>query len=401
MWVTPCAMHWTPTRSSGSVDDAATWMIEAPDAIVIGGGHNGLVCAADRDPRPQRGPGDRPRRASTELASRQESKIIMSEPMTMPTPLDSLDLTGLGLGRHRLLRTVAVMADGSTIAMPINVLKGPRDGPRLVAIAGIHGDEFDGPAALLELADLIDPMQLSGSLIIVPIANPPAFRVGRRWNPADGANLNRILPADPEGSVTHRLGTILVDEVIRGADFVVTIHGWTAGSMTVPYVEYTAGHETSEAARAGAAAFGLSYLEALGRLEGRLMSIVAELGIPGCEVEIGGEGITLPDRAAIGVHGTFGLLRHLGMLPGDAPMAGVQADIVRTEVIAPTGGALRQTRIRVGEVVRVGDPLATITDLNGTPIVRLDSRSSGILAMRRHALNVEPGDLVAVIFTNR
>lgn len=46
MWVTPCAMHWTPTRSSGSVDDAATWMIEAPDAIVIGGGHNGLVCAA-------------------------------------------------------------------------------------------------------------------------------------------------------------------------------------------------------------------------------------------------------------------------------------------------------------------------------------------------------------------
>ncbi len=320
-------------------------------------------------------------------------------------PADGLtalgELGALPPGRHRLARNVASMADGTTISLPVNVLMGDRPGPRLVAIAGVHGDEHDGPAALLEISDRIEPEVLRGMLVVVPVANPPAFRVARRWNPDDGANLNRILPADPAGSITHRLGAVLIEEVVTGADFVLTIHGWTAGSLTVPYVEYTAGHSTSRAAREGAAAFGLPYLEPLGLLPGRLMSLVAESGIAGCEVEIGGEGITLPDRAAIGVRGVERLLRHLAMID-DAALTATpgQRDIARAQLVAPVGGALRQTSVRVGDTVRVDEPLATIVDLNGRALEDLRSPANGVLAMRRHALCVEPGDLVAVVFTD-
>jgi predicted deacylase len=304
-------------------------------------------------------------------------------------------------GRHRLARSVAKTADGAEICLPVNILRGPRDGPRLVAIAGIHGDEHDGPAALLDICDELDPNELTGTLVVVPIANPPAFRTNTRWNVADGQNLNRIFPGEPDGSISHWLARQLVDEVIPGADFVLTIHGWTTGWLTVPYVEYTLGHATTEAARSGAKAFGLSYLEPLGLLPGRLMSTVAGLGIPGCEVEIGGEGITLPARAEIGRRGVMNLLRHLGMKVGKPALPDDQRDVSRYELRAHIGGVFRRAEeIEVGRAIARRDALGTICGLNGEPLADVIAPAGGIVACLRHALSIEPGDLLAVIFAD-
>jgi predicted deacylase len=306
-----------------------------------------------------------------------------------------------GPGRHLLARSVARTADGADICLPVNILRGPRDGPRMVAIAGVHGDEYDGPAALLDVCDELDPGELAGTLVVVPIANPPAFRTGTRWNIADGQNLNRIFPGDADGSISHRLARSLVDEVIPGADFVLTVHGWTTGWLTVPYVEYTTRHATTDAARAGAAAFGLSYLEPLDLLPGRLMSTVADMGIPGCEVEIGGEGITLPARAEIGRRGVLGLLRHLGMIAGDPEIPDVQRDVVRHEIRAVVGGAFRRAAaIEPGQPISAAERVGTISGLNGEPLTDVVAPAGGIVACLRHALPVEPGDLLAVVFAD-
>jgi predicted deacylase len=318
------------------------------------------------------------------------------------TPVDSpLVVTSYGPGRHRLARDVATTADGAEIRLPVNILRGRRDGPRLVAIAGIHGDEHDGPAALLDVCDELDPNDLHGTLVVVPIANPPAFRTATRRNVADGENLNRIFPGDPDGSISHRLARLLVDEVIPGADFMLTIHGWTTGWLTLPYVEYTASHKTTEAARAGAAAFGLSQMEPLGMLPGRLMSTVAGMGIPGCEVEIGGEGITLPARADIGRRGVIGLLRHLRMIAGEPAIPDDQRDVTRYETRAALGGVFRRARgIEVGREIGRNDALGTICGMNGEPLREVVASADGIVACLRHALSVEPGDLIAVVFAD-
>lgn len=312
-----------------------------------------------------------------------------------------LVLGGYRPGRHLLARSVSRMADGAEVNVPVNILRGPRDGPRLVAIAGVHGDEHDGPAALLDICDELDPSDLDGTLVVVPIANPPAFRTNTRWNVADGQNLNRIFPGEPDNSVSHRLARLLVDEVIPGANFVLTIHGWTTGWLTVPYVEYTAGHATTEAARAGAAAFGLPYLEPLGLLPGRLMSTVAAMGIPGCEVEVGGEGITLPARAEVGRRGVINLLRHLGMVAGEPAVPVDQRDVTRYEVPADLGGVFRRTRgIEVGRAITRGEVLGMISGLNGEPLGDVVAPADGIVACLRHSLSIEPGDLLGVVFAN-
>lgn len=313
---------------------------------------------------------------------------------------DPIALASLPPGRHRLWRRAGDMADGSRVSIPMIVLRGATPGPGLVAIGGIHGDEHDGPAALLELAETVDPADLAGTLIVVPIANPPAFRTSTRWNVADGQNLNRIFPGEPEGSISHRIARLLVDEVLPGSDFVLTIHGWTTGWLTVPYVEYTRDHPTSDASRAGAAAFGLSHLESLGLLPGRLMSHLADEGIPGCEVEIGGEGITMPDRAALGVRGVLGVLRQHRMLAGSPTIPDDQHDVRRHEVRASAGGAFRRDpTIAVGRAVQADERIGSIVALDGSSLATVTSPGSGLLACLRHALSVEPGDLLAVVFS--
>jgi hypothetical protein len=291
------------------------------------------------------------------------------------------------------------MADGSELCLPVNALVGARSGPRLAVVAGVHGDEHEGPAALLELSDRLDHSALAGMAVLVPVANPPAFRSASRWNREDGLNMNRIFPGDRDGPMTHRLARLLVDEVIRGSDFLLTIHGWTTGWLTIPYVEYTAGHPTSVAARAGAAAFGLEHLEPLGLLPGRLASLAAEMGIPACEVEVGGEGVTLPDRRAIAERGTIGLMRHLGMLEGEVWRPSAQADVARHQVVASVGGAFRRRDdLRPGVDVAGGARIGDIRGLNGEPLAEVVAPVAGVLAMLRHALSIAPGDLVAVVF---
>src|SRR6185295_9940329 len=82
------------------------------------------------------------------------------------TSVRALDYASLAPGRHELRFAVATLADGSELAIPVTVLVGRRRRPRLVAIAGVHGNEFPGPLALVDLARRLDPAELDGTVVI-------------------------------------------------------------------------------------------------------------------------------------------------------------------------------------------------------------------------------------------
>ena len=312
------------------------------------------------------------------------------------------ELEALESGRlHRFAWSIARMADGAEVSLPVIVLAGRAARPRLVAVAGVHGDEHEGPAALLEAARRIDPATLAGRVVIVPVANPPAFRANARRNPIDGVDLNRVFPGDPSGSISSRIAHQLMTGVVPGSDLLISIHGWTTGSLTVPYCEYPRHSSVAGVSRAAAFAMGLPYCEGLDWLPGRLMTNAAEAGTPAIEAEVGGEGITLPERRAVALAGVMRLLDHLGILrdPQDGAGSGVApVDVRRTTLAAPVGGALLR-HVELGEVVRAGSRVATISDLSGVRLASVYAAEGGVVAMLRHAGSVEPGDAVAAVFT--
>src|SRR3989475_3240782 len=213
---------------------------------------------------------------------------------------------------------VTTTPDGSTLSIPLNVITGTRRHPRLLAVAGHHGDEQEGPSALISLWHSLRPESLRGSLVMIPVLNPPAFQAVRRASLEDGLDINRIFPGNSRGTVTERLADALCAHLIRGSDLVLWMHGWSAGYLVEPYVEYPKSGKVSEVSRLAARAFGLGYVNPLEAGPGRLVTVASAMGIPIIEVEIGGQATSLPERRALYETGALNPPRHIGV-PGGPP----------------------------------------------------------------------------------
>ena len=154
---------------------------------------------------------------------------------TLPL-VDTIDLSTVPPGGKRAFDLrVATLGDGGVMRLPVNVAAGHGDGPCLAVVAGVHGDEADGIATLMELWARVDAARLSGRLIMVPVANPTAFIAGRRRSPLDDLDLNRTFPGDPEGMPTQQLAHALLTKVLKQSDFVFSLHGWYSTGTTLPY----------------------------------------------------------------------------------------------------------------------------------------------------------------------
>jgi len=302
-------------------------------------------------------------------------------------------------GDHRYTHRIATLADGSYIGLPVIVLAGRGDGPRILTIAGVHGDEMEGIVALQDVSERLDPATLRGTVVLIPVGNPPAFRAARRRSPLDDLDLNRTFPGDPAGSPSQRLAHHLLHDYALRADFVLSLHSWSAPAVVVPYVEFPAG-DSSAAARSLAAArrLGLAFLRVSHWHPGLLVATAVRHGIPALETEIGGLGISQPATRQLYVEVVLELLRYLDVLPGSASAAPGHQRIVRhLELTSPVGGLLRPVAA-VGDRLRRGDHIATIHDLLGAVMAEITSPLDGWLAMLRLRNSVDPGERVATLF---
>ena len=109
------------------------------------------------------------------------------------------------------------------ILIPITVIRSG-EGPTALFTGGNHGDEYEGPIALLDLARSLSPAEISGRVILLPMMNYPAVRGGKRTSPIDGGNLNRLFPGRPDGSITEKIADYVKTSLLHLADLLAVIH---------------------------------------------------------------------------------------------------------------------------------------------------------------------------------
>ena len=290
------------------------------------------------------------------------------------------------------------LADASWVTVPVKVAVGTRAHPRLVAIAGIHGDEPEGMLSLLDFGRTCDPAKLHGTVILVPVANPTAFASHQRRSPLDGLDLNRIFPGNAEGTPSERLAYRLLHEIVAGAEFVFTMHSWYAAGTVVPYAEVPGRDDpTANRSLEAAKAAGFRRIREGGWPAGVFGQAANALGIPVIEAEIGGLGMSTPENRAAYTDHLTRLLHHLGILSGSPPPNPAPERYVRGQLYAPTGGMLRLA-VHAGDEVQAGALLATITNLHGEDLAEMRAPSAGLVAGVRTFISVNPGDHVFAFF---
>ncbi len=291
-----------------------------------------------------------------------------------------------------------------SILIPITVIANG-EGPTALLSGANHGDEYEGPTALVKLARELEPGDVRGRVIVVPFMNYPALCAGRRTSPIDGGNMNRVFPGRPHGGVTEKIADYFQRTLLPISDFVLDIH---SGGRTLTFVPFAAAHVLDDAeqqARCVAAmhAFGAPYAMMLLEMDatGMYDSAAEALGKVFVSTELGGGGTTTPETVEIAERGVHNFLVHAGIKQGeprprrsqllDMPDAGCY-------VTCEHDGLLEMCRTP-GERVAGGELLARVHPLEATGRAPAEYRVAreGILAGRHFPGLIRRGDFLAVI----
>ncbi|WP_025596605.1 N(2)-acetyl-L-2,4-diaminobutanoate deacetylase DoeB [Burkholderia sp. WSM2230] len=293
------------------------------------------------------------------------------------------------------------------VMIPITVIRNG-DGPTALLTGGNHGDEYEGPIALSQLAATLRAADVKGRVIIVPFMNYPAFRAGTRTSPIDRGNLNRSFPGKPDGTVTEKIADYFQRHLLPLADYVLDLH---AGGRTLDFVPFAAIHllpDERQQARCESAmrAFGAPYSMRMLELDsvGLFDTAAEEAGKVFVSTELGGGGTATARSVAVGARGVRGFLQHAGILARapneDAPRTTILLDMPDGACFTTSehDGLLELCK-DLGEMVESGEVIARIYDASRTGVAPVEyrARRGGLLAARHFPGLVRIGDTVAVV----
>jgi predicted deacylase len=259
---------------------------------------------------------------------------------------------------------VCTMGDGQPLAVPVHVIVGTRPGPRVAVFALQHGDELHTLGPVIEFVRKLNPQELSGSVLAVPVANPIAFEHGHRsaWIDSifgDGGNMNRAWPGNPGGWITERTVNVMRSLLVDTSDYIIDLHDGNMGApaFRIYYAYYyQTGGEYGELLKQLSFNFGQEIVVRVPVEKWppyRLTTLdyyCFKQEKPFLCVELGDfwgfpeeqQGRTAPVRRAteVGATGLFNTLKYLKMLPGDPILPKRQLVVMPERHVRPGHGGI-------------------------------------------------------------
>lgn len=295
----------------------------------------------------------------------------------------------------------------ATEYIPIAVFNGG-PGPTALLFGGNHGDEYEGPVALMNLVRALDAGQLQGRVIVVPMLNRPAVAAGTRLSPLDGKNMNRAFPGRPDDSITGMIAHYVSSVLFPLADLVVDIHSGGRSAHFLPSVNM---HHVPDAEQmrkmvAAGMAWGAPYVfiyRDVGGV-GLLPGLAEQLGKVTLGTEMGSASQFSTEIQGIVEQGLWNVLRHAGILvdrPADVPATPAQlvaADQYDDYIMAPVSGIF-EPFYEMGAWVEAGRPVGQIHLVEqpfAAPLA-VPARTSGMLMSRRAFPLTRQGDCIATL----
>lgn len=287
---------------------------------------------------------------------------------------------------------VTRLSNGHDVELVVHVIRGSKDGPKLAMFGGIHGDEPLGTEAVRRVLKQIDPDELTGTIVAVPVANPYAFEAAKRVTPIDGLNLNRIMPGDAEGSLTEQLAAKLAGILDDGCTHFIDYH--SGGNLAC--VDYSYVHEAgAEMSRA----YGCQVLYDHESYVGSATDYALARGVRSMVSELGGGMYNTEYYLDRAVTGSLNVLRTIGMLGGEVtPARDDQVVVTTLTVLRPRVGGLLQAEVgadRLGEILPAGTVLGRVIDpstFEELQVLRAPYDPTYLVLSRASVSQVSPGD---------
>ncbi len=289
------------------------------------------------------------------------------------------------------------------LAIPIVSIRNGQ-GPRVLLVAGNHGDEYEGQVTLMKLIRELRAEQVEGRILFTPAANFPAAIAGRRTSPIDGGNLNRSFPGDPDGTPTRQIAFYIEHELLKLCDYALDLHSGGSSLMYVPsalgtlYPAADAGNaKTLELLKVFGAPIGYVSRQPMGG-DQTFTSAAHRQGALSIGTEAGGTGTVTPAALKIAESGVRRVLRHLGIvrdLPVDPSPGTRLMEIGGPDYFVYTSeSGVFEPLVELGDEIKAGQPAAAIhfshTPWREPEVVRFER--DGVVLCKRIPGRTERGD---------
>lgn len=326
---------------------------------------------------------------------------------------ERLELEGIKLERgSRVTQRIPALelADGSRVELPLIVVRGRKPGPVFYLGAAFHGDEVNSVEIATRFASELDPGELRGTLLVVPVQNPMAFQIQHRYfvghmlkSPLDQSPADPWVsfPGDANGNIASLLSHTLFTRVMQQADYLIDIHTPTTGGRYAPFAflpPARVGGVVSEC-EALAGAFGADFVLAADKgvyvLDESPHVVMARRGAIAMGVEVGEGGRLESEVTERGLQGLRNAFSHIGMLNGERSTFGRRMVISSMTVIRAHRGGLLHRSVGLNDEVKEGQVVATVTNTFGEVVEEIQAPHSGPVVRIATFPTVSAGERVA------
>jgi uncharacterized protein len=298
-----------------------------------------------------------------------EALAALPAPAPVAAPIELLGKTVQPGTTELLYWTPDVSFDGNAIPRGVLVANGAQPGPTLCLTGVVHGDEHNGLEVVRRVVYELDPTQLSGTVIGVPIVNLDGFRRGSRYLP-DRRDLNRYFPGRPRGSAASRLAYSLFENVVRNCTYLVDVHTGSFHRTNLPQLR---GDLTNLDVVDLSRRFGSTVILHNRGAIGTLRRAATDAGIPTITLETG-EPLRIQERdVRQGVSAIQAAMSALAMYPSGLHWVAQAPVYFESRWVRVNSGGVLISGVRLGDVVEQGTQLGTVTD----PVT---NRTSSVIA---------------------
>ena len=274
------------------------------------------------------------------------------------------------------------------LSIPIAVVHGAKPGPVLALVAGAHGTEYTSIIALEKLIALLDPAEVSGTVIIVPLINIQSFEQKvPHVNPVDKKSMNRFYPGKMDGTQTERASFLITKQVVEQCDHLIDLHGGDLDESLRPYSYWTktGNDKQDQISRDMVLAFGLDHIiistdrpkdpQASRYLE----NTATTRGKPSITAEAGHAGKVETDDLNALINGCLGVMRYLKMLPGQPAMVQGPVWFEKVVTLASEQTGIFYPSVKRGTYVETGTKVGYVTDYVGKVIFEARAPAAGVV----------------------
>lgn len=296
---------------------------------------------------------------------------------------------------------------GNYASVPISIIKGKENGPIFTMISGVHGFEYPPIVAAQELIQELNPELISGTIVIIPLANPNSFYSRTPFlNPQDELNLNRVFPGKENGSITERIAHFMTKVVIAESEVFVDVHGGDANEDLLPFIcYYNNGDQPNETERVKALTrasgfdYIVSYPYTLKKDQPAKYAFkqAVQDGKVAMSIECGKLGNVQEDAVDLIKNGIYNILAEMKMYPQQSEVKVNAVNLNKQAYIKSKNRGVFYSDYTAGDQVQKGDVVGLIKDEFGVVITEVTAPQSGVILYKVGTPPINVGETIMCI----